>query len=128
MAEAGPGGGQGPEGHGQDLGVAHHHVLEALGVGDDPGPVGLRDRVPRGAGLDDVAVGVHHPAAAPGAVAGAAPAPRRHCRQSSVAGSGWRKSPAAFSQAILRSSAAGRCPRVFWSTAWVSGQVESAWG
>ena len=54
----GPGGGEGAEGDGQDLGAAHHDVLVAVGVARDDGPVRLGDRLPRGAGLDDVPVGV----------------------------------------------------------------------
>ncbi len=49
-------------------------------------------------------------------------------RQSSSGGRGWRNSRAAFPDASWRSSAGGSPANVAARTAWVSGQVESAWG
>ena len=123
--------GQRAERHGQDLGVAHHDVLVAVGVGLMRGPVllgqagpgrraarprGRRRRPPAGARRERQRSG-RRPRVT---------SPRR--RQSSPAGSGWRNSAAALPPATARSSSSGRCPRSAASTRWVSGQVESAWG
>ena len=60
VGEVGAGCCQGAEGNGQDLLVTHRHVLEAMVIPVDGGPVDLRYCVPGCWRLDDVAVGVDH--------------------------------------------------------------------
>ena len=50
VVEGRPGPGQGAQGDGEDLGAAHGHVLVAVRVGGDHGPVRVGQRRPGGQG------------------------------------------------------------------------------
>ena len=124
--------GQGAQRYGQDLLAVHHDVLVAVRIPRDDGSVRLGDRRPGLAGFHHVPVGVHDEGTEGGTWSvhdtSSGAAPGAGARQSSVGGMGGGTVATALLAAIIRNSSSGRCPRVFSSTSWVSGHVESAWG